>query len=332
MLAKRVGILTSGGDAPGMNAAIRTAVRSALHFNLEPWGIYRGYHGLINGELEPMDSRAVSGIIQRGGTILKSARSEHFKTPEGRAQAVDMLRRHEIDSLLVIGGDGSLRGALSLQQEGITVVGIPATIDNDIPCTDYSIGFDTAVNTVMDAVNKIRDTASSHDRVYLVEVMGRHSGHIALYSGLACGADVILIPEVPYDLDQGCQQIQKAAQAGKTYNIIVVAEGVRRIGGGNGTTSPAMQIGRYIEEKAGIETRITILGHIQRGGVPTVRDRLLASRLAYHAIELIFRGVGGKMVGEVDQVVKAFDLDYALAQEKQLNPDYRRLAAVLASL
>lgn len=332
MLAKRVGILTSGGDAPGMNAAIRTAVRSALHFNLEPWGIYRGYHGLINGELEPMDSRAVSGIIQRGGTILKSARSEHFKTPEGRAQAVDMLRRHEIDSLLVIGGDGSLRGALSLQQEGITVVGIPATIDNDIPCTDYSIGFDTAVNTVMDAVNKIRDTASSHDRVYLVEVMGRHSGHIALYSGLACGADVILIPEVPYDLDQVCQQIQKAAQAGKTYNIIVVAEGVRRIGGGNGTTSPAMQIGRYIEEKAGIETRITILGHIQRGGVPTVRDRLLASRLTYHAIELIFRGVGGKMVGEVDQVVKAFDLDYALAQEKQLNPDYRRLAAVLASL
>ncbi|HOB39632.1 MAG: 6-phosphofructokinase [Limnochordia bacterium] len=331
-MAKRVGILTSGGDAPGMNAAIRTAVRSALHFNLEPWGIYRGYHGLINGELEPMDSRAVSGIIQRGGTILKSARSEHFKTPEGRAQAVDMLRRHEIDSLLVIGGDGSLRGALSLQQEGITVVGIPATIDNDIPCTDYSIGFDTAVNTVMDAVNKIRDTASSHDRVYLVEVMGRHSGHIALYSGLACGADVILIPEVPYDLDQVCQQIQKAAQAGKTYNIIVVAEGVRRIGGGNGTTSPAMQIGRYIEEKAGIETRITILGHIQRGGVPTVRDRLLASRLAYHAIELIFRGVGGKMVGEVDQVVKAFDLDYALAQEKQLNPDYRRLAAVLASL
>ncbi len=332
MLAKRVGILTSGGDAPGMNAAIRTAVRSALHFNLEPWGIYRGYHGLINGELEPMDSRAVSGIIQRGGTILKSARSEHFKTPEGRAQAVDMLRRHEIDSLLVIGGDGSLRGALSLQQEGITVVGIPATIDNDIPCTDYSIGFDTAVNTVMDAVNKIRDTASSHDRVYLVEVMGRHSGHIALYSGLACGADVILIPEVPYDLDQVCQQIQKAAQAGKTYNIIVVAEGVSRIGGGNGTTSPAMQIGRYIEERAGIETRITILGHIQRGGVPTVRDRLLASRLAYHAIELIFRGVGGKMVGEVDQVVKAFDLDYALAQEKQLNPDYRRLAAVLASL
>ncbi len=332
MLAKRVGILTSGGDAPGMNAAIRTAVRSALHFNLEPWGIYRGYHGLINGELEPMDSRAVSGIIQRGGTILKSARSEHFKTPEGRAQAVDMLRRHEIDSLLVIGGDGSLRGALSLQQEGITVVGIPATIDNDIPCTDYSIGFDTAVNTVMDAVNKIRDTASSHDRVYLVEVMGRHSGHIALYSGLACGADVILIPEVPYDLDQVCQQIQKAAQAGKTYNIIVVAEGVRRIGGGNATTSPAMQIGRYIEERAGIETRITILGHIQRGGVPTVRDRLLASRLAYHAIELIFRGVGGKMVGEVDQVVKAFDLDYALAQEKQLNPDYRRLAAVLASL
>ena len=191
---RRVGILTSGGDAPGMNAAIRTAVRTALHFGLEPWAIYRGYHGLIHGELAAMGSRDVSGIIQRGGTILKSARSEEFMTPEGRAKAVDMLRRHEIDSLLVIGGDGSFRGALSLQQEGVNVMGIPATIDNDIACTDYSIVFDTAVNTVMDAVNKIRDTASSHDRVYLVEVMGRHSGYIALYSGLACGADVILIP------------------------------------------------------------------------------------------------------------------------------------------
>ena len=183
---RRIGILTSGGDAPGMNAAIRTAVRAALHFNLEPWGIFRGYHGLINGELQPMTSRDVSGIIQRGGTILKSARSL-FKTPEGRDRAVDMLRKHNIESLIVIGGDGSFRGALSLQEKGINVLGIPGTIDNDIPCTDFSIGFDTAVNTVMDAVNKIRDTASSHDRAYLVEVMGRHSGYIALYSGLACG-------------------------------------------------------------------------------------------------------------------------------------------------
>jgi 6-phosphofructokinase 1 len=224
---RRIGILTSGGDAPGMNAAIRTAVRAALHFNLEPWGIFRGYHGLINGELQPMTSRDVSGIIQRGGTILKSARSDLFKTPEGRDRAVDMLRKHNIESLIVIGGDGSFRGALSLQEKGINVLGIPGTIDNDIPCTDFSIGFDTAVNTVMDAVNKIRDTASSHDRAYLVEVMGRHSGYIALYSGLACGADVILIPEVPLDLDEVCSKLATAVDEGKTFNIIVVAEGVR---------------------------------------------------------------------------------------------------------
>ncbi|MGI6674181.1 MAG: 6-phosphofructokinase [Limnochordia bacterium] len=328
---RRIGILTSGGDAPGMNAAIRTAVRAALHFNLEPWGIFRGYHGLINGELQPMTSRDVSGIIQRGGTILKSARSDLFKTPEGRDRAVDMLRKHNIESLIVIGGDGSFRGALSLQEKGINVLGIPGTIDNDIPCTDFSIGFDTAVNTVMDAVNKIRDTASSHDRAYLVEVMGRHSGYIALYSGLACGADVILIPEVPLDLDEVCSKLATAVDEGKTFNIIVVAEGVRPAqADGNG--SPAMQIGRYIEAKTSLETRITILGHIQRGGAPTVRDRVLASRLAYYAVELAARGVGGKMVGEVDQKVAAFDLAYALAQEKQLNMDYYRLYEVLSAI
>ena len=309
-MVRRVGVLTSGGDAPGMNAAIRTIVRAALHYNLEPWAIYRGYHGLIRGELEPMGSRAVSGIIQRGGTILKSARSDQFMTPEGRAKAVDMLAKHDIDSLIVIGGDGSFKGALSLEQEGVKVICIPATIDNDIACTDYSIGFDTAVNNVMDAVNKIRDTASSHERVYVIEVMGRASGSIALYSGLAGGADVILIPEVPYDLEQVCQQIQKANALGKTYNIVVVAEGVRPITGKRGDESPSVQIGRYIQEKAGFDTRITILGHIQRGGAPTVRDRLLASRLAYHAIELVYQGKSGKMLGEVDQVVKSFDLAY----------------------
>ena len=287
---------------------------------------------MINDDIRKMDLRSVGDIIHRGGTILQTARCEEFKTEAGQKKGAENLRKRGIDGLVVSGGDGSYRVALKLSQLGIKTMGVPGTIDNDIAYTDYTIGFDTAVGIVVDAINKLRDTMTSHERSSVVEVMGRHSGHIALYSGLACGADVILIPEVPYDLDQVCQQIQKAAQAGKTYNIIVVAEGVRRIGGGNGTTSPAMQIGRYIEEKAGIETRITILGHIQRGGVPTVRDRLLASRLAYHAIELIFRGVGGKMVGEVDQVVKAFDLDYALAQEKQLNPDYRRLAAVLASL
>lgn len=331
-MVRRVGVLTSGGDAPGMNAAIRTIVRAALHYNLEPWAIYRGYHGLIRGELEPMGSRAVSGIIQRGGTILKTARSDQFMTPEGRAKAVDMLAKHDIDSLIVIGGDGSFKGALSLEQEGVKVICIPATIDNDIACTDYSIGFDTAVNNVMDAVNKIRDTASSHERVYVVEVMGRASGSIALYSGLAGGADVILIPEVPYDLEQVCQQIQKANALGKTYNIVVVAEGVRPITGKRGDESPSVQIGRYIQEKAGFDTRITILGHIQRGGAPTVRDRLLASRLAYHGIELVYQGKSGKMLGEVDQVVKSFDLAYVLAQGKQLNLDYYHLSNILSSI
>ena len=253
-------------------------------------------------------------------------------TPEGRAKAVDMLAKHDIDSLIVIGGDGSFKGALSLEQEGVKVICIPATIDNDIACTDYSIGFDTAVNNVMDAVNKIRDTASSHERVYVIEVMGRASGSIALYSGLAGGADVILIPEVPYDLEQVCQQIQKANALGKTYNIVVVAEGVRPITGKRGDESPSVQIGRYIQEKAGFDTRITILGHIQRGGAPTVRDRLLASRLAYHGIELVYQGKSGKMLGEVDQVVKSFDLAYVLAQGKQLNLDYYHLSNILSSI
>ena len=262
-MVRRVGVLTSGGDAPGMNAAVRTIVRAAIHYNLEPWAIYRGYHGLIRGEMEPVGSRAVSGIIQRGGTILKSARSDQFMTPEGRAKAVDMLDEHGIDSLIVIGGDGSFRGALGLEELGVKVICIPATIDNDIACTDYSIGFDTAVNNVMDAVNKIRDTASSHERVYVVEVMGRASGYIALYSGLAWGADVILIPEVPYDLEQVTQQIQRANSLGKTYNIVVVAEGVRPITGKAGDDSPSLQIGRYIQEHAGYDTRITILGPLR---------------------------------------------------------------------
>lgn len=332
MLAKRIGVLTSGGDAPGMNAAVRTVVRAALHYNMEPWAIYRGYHGLIRGEMEPVSSRAVSGIIQRGGTILKSARSDQFRTSEGQAIAMDMLRKNEIDSLVVIGGDGSFAGALALEELGMKVICIPATIDNDIACTDYSIGFDTAVNNVMDAVNKIRDTASSHERVYVVEVMGRDSGYIALYSGLAGGADVILIPEVPYDVDQVCQQIKRANEQGKTYNIVMVAEGVKPVSGANSGESPSMQIGRHIQEKTGYDTRITILGHIQRGGAPTVRDRLLASRLAYHAIELIYQGKSGKMLGEVDQVVKSFDLSYALAQEKQLNLDYYHLSNILSSI
>ncbi len=331
-MTKRVGVLTSGGDAPGMNAAVRTVVRATLHYNMEPWAIYRGFHGLIRGEMEPMGSRSVSGIIQRGGTILKSARSEEFKTEAGRAKALEVLAEHKIDSLVIIGGGGSFAGGLSLVKAGVGVICIPATIDNDIACTDYCIGFDTAVNNVLDAVNKIRDTASSHDRVYVVEVMGRDSGYIALYSGLAGGADVILIPEVPYDADQVCDQIRKANEMGKTYNIVVVAEGVKPISGSKGQGSPSLDIGRYIAETTGYDTRITILGHIQRGGAPTVRDSLLASRLAYHAVGLIAEGETNKMLGEINQVVRPFDLASALAQKKQPSLDYYHLSNILSSI
>ncbi|NLY11319.1 MAG: 6-phosphofructokinase [Firmicutes bacterium] len=333
MNKRRIGVLTSGGDASGMNAAIRTIVRTAIHYGMEPYGIFRGYHGLVHNEIEPLNSRSVSGIIQRGGTILKSARSEEFMTPEGRKKAVENLKKHGIDALVVIGGDGSFRGGLELQKLGCDVIGVPATIDNDIACTDYSIGFDTAVNTVTDAINKIRDTASSHDRVYVVEVMGRHSGYIALYSGLASGADAILVPEVPFNLDKVCNQIIDANKKGKTHSIIVAAEGVG-VDPENNTKieSHSMYIGNYIQQKTGYETRITILGHIQRGGAPTVRDRCLASRLAYHAVELIYQGESGKMIGEVDKVIKSWDLEYALAQKKQFNLEYYHLSNILSSI
>ncbi len=333
-MIRRIGVLTSGGDAPGMNAAIRTVVRTAIHFGIEPYAIYRGYHGMIRGEIEPMSSRSVSGIIQRGGTVLKSARSQSFMTPEGRAKAVEQLKEHAIDAVVVIGGDGSFRGALELDKLGIKIIGIPGTIDNDIACTDYCIGFDTAVNTALDAVNKIRDTASSHERVYVIEVMGRHSGYIALYSGLAGGADAILIPEVPYRLDEVCTKLEEANAKGKTHSIIMVAEGAAGDpeAGRLPSDSPSVQVANYVQEKTGYETRMTILGHIQRGGAPTVNDRLLASRLAYHAMELLHQGKTGKMVGEADHKIKSWNLDYALAQEKQLDLEYYHLANILASI
>ncbi len=333
-MIKRIGILTSGGDASGMNAAVRTAVRSSIHFGMEPYAIYRGYHGMIRGEIEPLNSRSVSGIIQRGGTLLKSARSDQFLTAEGQAKAVEKLKEHDIDAVLVIGGDGSFRGAQDLDELGVRVICIPATIDNDIACTDYAIGFDTAVNTVMDAVNKIRDTASSHERVYVVEVMGRHSGFIALYAGLAGGADAILIPEVPYSLDDICSKLQEANAKGKTHSIIMIAEGATGDpeAGRLPQDSPSVQVSQYVQERTGYETRMTILGHIQRGGSPTVNDRLLASRLAYHAIELLHQGKSGKMVGEVDHRLKTWDLHYALAQEKQLDLEYYHLSNILASI
>jgi len=327
---KRIAVLTSGGDAPGMNAAIRAIVRTARSRGVDTIGIKRGYHGLIRGEMVELDVRTVDDVIQRGGTILRSARSDAFKTEEGRAQAVRHLKENGISGLVVIGGDGSFRGALELTRLGFPTIGVPATIDNDIACTDVSIGFDTAVNTVLDAINKIRDTATSHERTFVVEVMGRNSGFIALWAGLAGGAESILIPEVPYDIDEICARIVEGQKAGKTHSVIVVAEGLDQDPGAAGTESAGFRIGRLIQERTGFETRITVLGHLQRGGNPSGFDRILASRLGYEAALLAIEGVGGKMVGLVHNTVKAFDIEEAIREQKKIESDYYVLARVLS--
>lgn len=318
---KRIGVLTSGGDAPGMNAAIRAVVRKAIFSGLEVVGIQRGYSGLIVGEFRDMNLSSVADIIHRGGTMLRTARSETFRTVEGRIMAADTLQSHGIEGLVIIGGDGSFRGAQKLSEEhGIRFIGVPGTIDNDIPCTDYSIGFDTAVNNVVDAINKIRDTATSHERTYVVEVMGRNSGAIALEAGLAGGAETILIPEIPPDLDEIVEKLWRGQQRGKLHSIIVVAEGA----------ASALDIGKAIKEKTGFDTKITILGHIQRGGTPTAFDRTTASRMGAMAVDLLLQGEDKKMVGIISGELKAFDIDYALSQEKTINKDVYALASILA--
>lgn len=328
---RRIGVLTSGGDAPGMNAAIRAVVRTALSQGAGVVGIERGFHGLIHGEFVELNSRSVADIIHRGGTILKSARSEVFKTPEGRQKAVENLKQAGISAMVVIGGDGSFRGAMALTAMGVPAVGVPATIDNDIACTDVSIGFDTAINTVIDGINKIRDTATSHERIYVVEVMGRESGFIALWAGLAGGAESILIPEIPYDLDAVYQRIVQGQQLGKNHSIIVVAEGVDGPPSGE-AESVAMRVGRYIRERGGFEVRVIILGHLQRGGNPTAYDRILASRLGHKAALLALQGIGGKMVGIVHDRIEAFDLQEAIEGHKAIDEEFYTLAQTLSSL
>ena len=271
---KTIGILTSGGDAPGMNAAIRAVVRSAIYYGCKVYGINRGYKGLIESDLVEMDLSSVGDIIHRGGTILKSSRCEEFKTEEGRQKAVKILKKHGIDCLVVIGGDGSFNGAQKLSDLGFPAIGIPGTIDNDLAYTDYTIGFDTALNTVVDAISKIRDTSSSHERVNIVEVMGRHCGDLALYSGLAGGAETIIVPEVDYKIEDICLRLETTKKRGKRHSIIVVAEGV-----GN-----ANDIAKGIVERTGADLRVTVLGHVQRGGSPTVSDRILASRMGVRAV------------------------------------------------
>lgn len=307
---KKIGILTSGGDSPGMNAAIRAAVRCGLNAGLEVYGIFRGFEGLIEGELKPLDRRFVGDVLQRGGTKLKTARCPRFTTEEGQARAVSMLETFGIEGLIVIGGDGSLRGGLDLSKKGIKVMGIPGTIDNDLGYTDYTIGFDTAVNTVLDAITKIRDTSSSHDRTTVIEVMGRNCGDIALYSGLAGGAEVVLIPEVPSDITKICKKVIEGENRGKEHSIIIRAEG-------DEITSD--EIVEQLALRTGKDTRLVVLSYLQRGGSPSLKDRTLATLCGAKAIELLTEDSSSKAIGIVNDEIRAFDLEEALAIKRTFN-------------
>lgn len=322
-MVKKIGVLTSGGDAPGMNACIRAVVRSAVYYGIEVVGIMRGYAGLINGDMMKMDVSSVSNIIQRGGTILKTARSEEFKTQEGRAKAAANLRDWEVDGLVAIGGDGTYRGASLFNREfSIAVVGAPGTIDNGIHGTDYTIGYDTATNIALDAVDRIRDTAASHERIFFVEVMGRDTGFIALDVGIAGGAEVILVPEAPTDIDKVCKVLVDGRNRGKNSSIVIVAEG-DEMGG-------AYAVAKKVKDKTGLDYRVSILGHIQRGGSPTVRDRVLASKLGAAAVEALKDGISGVMAGEIHGKVEFTPLEFIWTQKDTANMNLFKLAEMLS--
>jgi len=315
---KTIGVLTSGGDAPGMNAAVRAVVRTALENDMRVLGVMNGYEGLMNGDVIEMNLRTVSNIIQRGGTILHSARSEEFRTERGQERAAEMCRRLGIEGLVVIGGDGSFRGAQALSKYGVNCVGVPGTIDNDIACTDYTIGYDTAMNTVMEMVDRVRDTTESHSRCSVIEVMGRSAGYIALYSGIAVGATTILVPEFEYDFELDViDKMRKTISTGKRHFVVIVAEGC-----GNAT-----EMARLIQEKTGVESRATILGHVQRGGSPTVRDRVLASRMGNYAARFL-RDESNKscVVAVKEDEIVSFPIDEALAMTKEIDLDTYRMA------
>ncbi|HBK68128.1 MAG TPA: 6-phosphofructokinase [Firmicutes bacterium] len=331
---KKIAIITSGGDAPGMNAVIRAATLTGINAGCQVFGVKRGYQGLITGEIVELTSAAVFDILHRGGTVLHSARCPKFGTEAGQKKALEQLENFQIEGMVVIGGDGSFRGAQALNKLGFTTVGIPATIDNDIGCTDFSVGFDTAVNTVLDAINKIRDTASSHDRVYVVEVMGKNSGFIALYSGLSGGADAILIPEIEFDLESVVKRIGEINRKGREYSIVLVAEGLfgDPISGRFIAESSAFKVGTYINEQTGRDTRITILGHIQRGGSPSALDRTLGTRFGAKATELLLAGETNKMVGWVRNEIKVSTMDEAIANKNQVDPTLYQLTEILAAV
>ena len=307
---KRIGLLTSGGDAPGMNAAIRAVVRSGIYFGMEMFGIERGYAGLMDDSVIPMEMRSVSNIVQSGGTKLRTARCLEMMTEEGKRKAVATLEKHGIEGLVVIGGDGSFRGARALTEEfGVPTIGIPGTIDNDLEYTDYTVGFDTAVNTCLDIINKLRDTMTSHERVSVVEVMGRHCGDIALYSGIASGAEIIVVPEVKYDMDEIVEKVNRSRASGKHSNIIVVAEGVMS----------ADDFAGKLQAHTPYSVRPTCIGHVQRGGSPTMADRMLAAQFGNKAIRLLNDGIGNRVVGIRNNKIIDMDLIEAVSMKKTFN-------------
>jgi len=321
MIKKAIAVMTSGGDSPGMNAAARAVVRTALYEGVKVYGINNGYQGMLDDDIEELTSRSVSDLIQRGGTFLGTARCPEFKTPEGRRKGFENLVKRGIEGLVIIGGDGSLTGGSLLSKEtGLPIVGLPGTIDNDVWGMDYTIGCDTAANTIVDAINKLRDTASAHRRIMLVEVMGRNSGWLAMMSGIAGGAEFVLVPEVKFNIDSMCEEIKAMYDAGKRYSIIVVAEGA----------GSAIEIGKAVEEKTGIDTRVSVLGHIQRGGSPSVEDRMKASMLGEKAALAIISGASDIVFGFNEGKVVGVNLFEAVNNTKTLNPELVRLARVLA--
>jgi len=321
MSQKTIAVLTSGGDAPGMNAAVRAVVRAGIAKGMKVYGVKRGYNGLLTGDVEEFNLRSVSDIIHRGGTVLYTARSEEYNTPAGVKKAADFCRQLGVSGVVVIGGDGSFRGARDLTNEGVPCVAIPGTIDNDIACSEYTVGFDTAMNTAMEMVDKIRDTAQSHDRCSVVEVMGRRCGDIALQTGIAVGAASILVPEVEYDIERDViQRILANQNTGKKHFIIVVAEGVGKVD----------EIAAKVQERTGIESRATVLGHVQRGGSPTLRDRVVASEMGYKAVALVEQGVGNRVVAMKNGVIVDYDITEALEMPRVFNKELYDIAHTIS--
>ncbi|MFB6454629.1 6-phosphofructokinase [Chitinophaga sp. Hz27] len=320
-----IAVLTSGGDAPGMNAAVRAVVRTGIYHQLNVYGVMYGYRGMLTNDIFKMESKSVANIIQRGGTILKTARCKEFYEYEGRKKAYENLKKHGIDGIVVIGGDGSFNGAQKFSQEfDIPCIGLPGTIDKDIAGTDFTIGFDTAVNTAVEAIDKIRDTADAHDRLFVIEVMGRDAGYIALHSGISTGAEHVLMPERKTEVNEIIEELQANERRKKLVNLIVVAEGDE--------TGGANEVARRIKEACPqLDTRVTILGHIQRGGSPTCQDRILASRLGYAAVDALREGVHNVMIGVVNDKIQYTPLDKAVKAKQEIDPEWFKIVKILAS-